>query len=72
MRRASTGTIVKLELSQSAYDEIERKLLEGGYAHLFERGPGSAIDMSEIVVVPEPLLSIEEIVHRASKMLAGA
>ena len=40
-----------LELSQAAYDEIEEKLLEAGYDHLFWRGPGSAIDMSAISVV---------------------
>lgn len=45
-----TRTFATLELSQSAYDEIERKLLDAGYEHLFMAGPGSAIDMHGIAV----------------------
>ena len=43
-------TYATLELSQAAYDEIEKKLLEAGYEHLFARGPGSEIDMSGLTV----------------------
>ena len=43
-------TYATLELSQTAYDEIEKKLLEAGYEHLFARGPGSEIDMSGLTV----------------------
>ena len=53
----ATHTYVELELSQATYDEIERKLLEAGYDHLFVQGPGSAIDMHGIAVtreVPSP------------------
>lgn len=46
-------TYATLELSQAAYDEIEKKLLEAGYEHLFARGPGSAIDMSGLTIVSE-------------------
>jgi hypothetical protein len=42
--------IAILELSQEAYDEIERKLLEAGHDHRFWRGPGTSIDMSGIRV----------------------
>lgn len=42
-----------LELSPEAYDEIERKLLGGGWDHVFEAGPGSAITMDGIVLVRE-------------------
>ena len=45
-----TRTFATLELSQSAYDEIERKLLDAGYEHLFTAGPGSAIGMHGIAV----------------------
>src|SRR5580692_7291733 len=45
-----TRTFATLELSQSVYDEIERKLLDAGYGHLFVAGPGSAIDMHDIAV----------------------
>ncbi len=47
------GSIAILELSTAAYDEIERKLLEAGYDHLFARGPGTGIDMSGIEVQRE-------------------
>lgn len=47
------GSIAILELSAAAYDEIERKLLEAGYDHLFARGPGTGIDMSGIEVQRE-------------------
>jgi hypothetical protein len=50
-------TYATLELSQAAYDEIEKKLLEAGYEHLFARGPGSAIDMSGLTVVPEQTMA---------------
>lgn len=43
-------TFSVLELSQAAYDEIERKLLDAGYDHLFQQGPGSMIDMAGIAV----------------------
>jgi hypothetical protein len=39
-----------LELSPAAYDEIERKLLGGGYEHLFLHGPGSPIEMEGLMV----------------------
>lgn len=42
-----------LELSPAAYDEIERKLLDAGYSHVFEQGPGSAIDMNGFAVERE-------------------
>ena len=58
-----------LELSQAAYDEIEEKLLEAGYDHLFWRGPGSAIDMSAISVVRAERLSVTEIVNGALEMM---
>jgi hypothetical protein len=63
-------TYATLELSQTAYDEIERKLLEAGYEHLFERGPGSAIDMSGLTIVRTSTLSADEIVNRALDMMA--
>jgi hypothetical protein len=44
---------VEIELSQSAYDELERKLLGAGYEHVFVRGPGSAIDMQGFIVTRE-------------------
>ena|ERR1700684_2912404 len=46
-----TRTFATLELSQSAYDEIERKLLDAGYEHLFVAGPGSAIDMAALELI---------------------
>ena len=49
-RKASLPTLAKLELSQSVYDEIERKLLEAGHEHRFWDGPGTAIDMTGIWV----------------------
>ena len=52
-RRAQLPTLARLELSQAAYDEIERKLLEAGHEHRFERGPGTAIDMTGIWVERE-------------------
>ena len=70
-RRAQLPTLARLELSQAVYDEIERKLLEAGHEHRFERGPGTAIDMTGIWVEREALLSREEIVTAASRMLAG-
>jgi hypothetical protein len=48
MPRMSTHSYVELELSQAAYDEIERKLLDAGYEHVFAAGPGSAIDLTGI------------------------
>lgn len=54
MALRATHTVAILELSQAAYDEIEKKLLEAGYDHAFERGPGSMIDMSGIGVMREP------------------
>jgi len=54
MATNAVHTIAELELSQAAYDEIERKLLEAGYDHVFVAGPGSAIDMAGIVVTREP------------------
>lgn len=48
-----TRTVAELELSAAAYDEIERKLLEAGYDHLFAQGPGSAIDLAGIAVTRE-------------------
>ena len=53
MATTATYSTAILELSQAAYDEIERKLLEAGYDHVFERGPGSAIDMHGIAVTRE-------------------
>jgi len=70
-RRAQLPTLARLELSQAVYDEIERKLLEAGHEHRFWRGPGTAIDMTGIWVEREALLSREEIVTAASRMLAG-
>jgi hypothetical protein len=46
-------TIALLELSPAAYEEIERQLLDAGYFHVFEAGPGSQIDLSGIGVVRE-------------------
>jgi hypothetical protein len=43
----------ELELSPLVYDEIERKLLEGGHGHRFEAGPGSGIDMTGVVLTRE-------------------
>jgi hypothetical protein len=51
----ATRTYAELELSASAYDEIERKLLGAGYEHMFLRGPGSPIDMQGIAVIREAL-----------------
>jgi len=45
----ATHTYVELELSQSAYEEIARKLREAGYDHCFMH-PGPEIDMHGIVV----------------------
>ena len=50
-----THTVAELELSAAAYDEIERKLLEAGYDHVFARGPGSAIDLQGIAVTRMPV-----------------
>ena len=47
------GSKIWLELSPLVYDEVERKLLAGGYGHLFEHGPGSRIDMTGIEVTRE-------------------
>ena len=47
---AITRSTAILELSPAAYDEIEQKLLAAGYEHVFERGPGSLIDMEGIGV----------------------
>jgi hypothetical protein len=51
-RRGQLPTLARLELSQTVYDEIERKLLEAGHEHRFWRGPGTAIDMTGIWVEP--------------------
>jgi len=48
-----TRTFATLELSQSAYDEIERKLLDAGYGHFFNDGPGSPISMTDVWVTCE-------------------
>lgn len=47
---AITRSTAILELSPAAYDEIEQKLLSAGYGHVFEKGPGSLIDMEGIAV----------------------
>lgn len=52
---------VILELSQAAYDEIERKLLEAGYDHVFLHGPGSLIDMSHFSVARQDVLTMEHV-----------
>ena len=52
-RRAQLPTLARLELSQTVYDEVERKLLEAGHEHRFWRGPGTAIDMTGIWVEPQ-------------------
>lgn len=45
-----THTVAKLVLSQAAYEEIERKLIDAGYQHAFlEDG---LIDMNGIAVAP--------------------
>lgn len=62
-------TFAVLELSQTAYDEIERKLLDAGYDHLFQQGPGSMIDMAGIAVVRSKPLDREHINREASEML---
>ena len=57
-------TYATLELSQTAYDEIEKKLLEAGYEHLFARGPGSEIDMSGLTVTgPTKSMTFNEILQ---------
>lgn len=50
-----THTYAELELSQSAYDEVSRKLVEAGYGHVFGVGHehGDAIDMRGIGVTRE-------------------
>ena len=45
-----TGPTPIIELSPEAYGEIEKQLLHGGYYWLFERGPGSDIDMGQFKV----------------------
>jgi hypothetical protein len=52
-----TRTFATLELSQSAYDEIERKLLDAGYGHFFNDGPGSPINMTDVWVTRESISS---------------
>ena len=54
----ATRDFATLELTQSAYDEIEAKLLAAGYEHLFAAGPGSAIDLQGIAVTREPTKGI--------------
>lgn len=53
----TTHTFVKLELSESAYDEIKTKLEAAGYQHAFvenDDAPASPlIDMHGIAVCPE-------------------
>jgi hypothetical protein len=56
-RRARLPTLARLELSQAAYDEIERKLLDAGHEHRFWRGPGTAIDMTGIWVERETVMA---------------
>lgn len=59
--------MTELELSPAAYDEIERKLLEAGYTHLFDRGPSSAIDMHGLVVTRETSGTAFERSHAQAK-----
>lgn len=47
----STHTYVELELSQSAYDEIAKKLRDAGYDHAF--GRDGEIDMHGLAVTKE-------------------
>ena len=68
MAMATTISIAILELSAASYDEIERKLLEAGYDHLFARGPGTGIDMSGI----EVQRAIEQRAEELGKGLQGA
>lgn len=49
-RRAKTTWRIELQLSASAYDEIEQKLLSAGYEHMFLEGPGSAIEFGDVWV----------------------
>ena len=53
----STYTYVTLDVSQSAFEEISRKLEEAGYYHLFHRdhknGP-LVIDMHGLALQQEP------------------
>jgi len=49
-RVRSTYTVVELELSAPAFDEIHRKLVEAGYDHVIDE---EGIDMTGIKVVPE-------------------
>ena len=53
MMPRTTRDYTTLELTQSAYDEIEAKLLAAGYEHLFAAGPGSAIELQGIAVTRE-------------------
>jgi len=54
-RIRTTYTMVKLELSPAAYEEIKAKLEEAGYQHTFleDFDGGEAIDMTHIAVAPE-------------------
>src|SRR5580658_10278499 len=61
---AGTRTFATLELSQSAYDEIERKLLDAGYGHFFNDGPGSPISMTDVWVTREEIPDAQQIVFK--------
>ncbi len=54
-RTRTTYTMVKLELSKAAYEEIKAKLIDAGYQHTFleDFDGGEAIDMTHIAVAPE-------------------
>lgn len=50
LAQRSTHTVVTMDLSQAAYDEIAQKLRDAGYEHVF--GEADMIDLTGIAAVP--------------------